>query len=166
MWIGSAADAASLRSTIADHVPEATQLSFPTGTLIGPPRSTTSAPRRARSVVSWRRRARDCRPVLLHLGDQLAILDRDPQGAVDLGEVVRETASMTTPLISISFPTFWPFELWSGMRLLQRDFGWAAALHARRTAADYPLHALSSRNRRFRFAQTGRHTGDMVRLQT
>jgi hypothetical protein len=51
------------------------------------------------------------------------------------------------------------------MRLLERDFGWAAALQ--RAAHEQPefTHstALSSRQQAlFRFAQTGRHTGDMV----
>jgi hypothetical protein len=51
------------------------------------------------------------------------------------------------------------------MRLLERDFGWAAALQ--RAAHEQPEFtrstALPSRQQAlFRFAQTGRHTGDMV----
>ena len=54
--------------------------------------------------------------VLLHLGDELdlaALAARDPQRRVDRGQPPGKTASMTTPLISISLPTFawcrsWP----------------------------------------------------------
>ena len=84
-------------------------VTLPTGTVIGPPVSTTIVPRARPSVGVHRDRAHAVvAQVLLHLRDQGAALARVDRGARSRCPegAPRTTASSTTPWISTILPTF------------------------------------------------------------
>src|ERR687888_1402211 len=104
-------------------------VSLPTGTLIGPPVSTTSAPRASPSVESiatarTRSSPRCCWTSAIRLiAGRPSCSGASTRSAVLIsGSVPGKTASITTPLISTILPTLRAFSCDSGMRLLEGGF--------------------------------------------
>src|ERR671935_1535380 len=105
------------------------RVSLPTGTEIGPPVSTTSAPRASPSVESMatartRSSPRCCWTSAMRLiAGRPSCSGASTRSAVLIsGSVSGKTASITTPLISTILPTLRPFSSDSGMRLLEGGF--------------------------------------------
>ena len=145
-WIGQRSpDAGSLLSTGSPMTFQIRpRVCSPTGTVIGPPVSTTSTPRGTPSVESIATVRTRSSPRCCWTSAIRSISGRPPLS----GTVIRtawlicgswsgKTASITTPLISMILPTFcWPF-FWSGMCLLER-WVWFAAYAAIQPAAERP----------------------------